>query len=102
MRYHPQILRGEQAWKNGHLDKNWPIVRPLGKNYGLKRVFGIFSEKFASGHKSPQLVTSNTHLVTSLCVLVTLGNMKRHLVTPGNTLVTPGNYLVTLKLHSSR
>ena len=71
------------------------MAQALGLKYGPKRVLGIYRVKSAPGHKSPQLVTSNTHLVTSVCVLDSLGNMKRHLVTPGNTLVTPGNYLVT-------
>ena len=75
MRYHPQILRGEQAWENGRLDKNWPIVRALGGFYSPKRVFVIYSVKPAPGHKKSQLVTSNNHLVTSGYVLVTPGNM---------------------------
>ena len=75
MRYHPQILRGERAWQNGRLDKNWPIAQALGEFYGLKRVVAIYTVKSAPGHKSPQLVTSNNHLVTSGYVLATPGNM---------------------------
>ena len=49
MRYHPQILRGERAWENGRLDKNWPIAQALGEFYGPKRVFAIYTVKFAPG-----------------------------------------------------
>ena len=51
------------------------MAQVLGGIYGPKRVFGIYSVESAPGHKSPQLVTSNNHLVTSGYVLVTPANI---------------------------